>query len=234
VEHIPHAAAESIPGLIDWIDVRDGFTAAHSADVGRLCRCVAIELGWAAHDARTAHVAGLVHDIGRVGLPDPVLGAAGRLSAEQRALVRRHPDRGADLLAALGLGAEITAAVRTHHERWDGSGYPHGRRATATPRLGRLVGICEAFDAMTARRPQGSAKPLAVARDEIALEAGILFDPEMAEALLDVVGPDRVLPPGDFAEQWRLARPGRACERRPDAIPGERAAALPRARPDRP
>jgi HD-GYP domain-containing protein (c-di-GMP phosphodiesterase class II) len=229
VEHLPPAAAESIPGLIATIDARDGFTARHSADVGRMCRWVALELGWPDRDVRAAHLAGLVHDVGRVGLPDAVLGAPGRLSEEQWTAMRRHPDRGADLLAALGVGAEIVAAVRSHHERWDGSGYPRALRATDAPRLGRLVGLCEAFDAMTAPRPQGRAKPHGVARDEIALEAGILFDPEMAEALLDVAGARRI-PAGDFAEQWVLA----GSTATPAASPSERNTAVPRTRVDRP
>jgi putative nucleotidyltransferase with HDIG domain len=234
VEPIPLAAAQAIPGMIAWIDARDRTTARHSADVGRLCRCVALELGWPAHDARMAHAAGLVHDIGRLALPEAVLSAPGRLSAFQWELMRRHPDRGADLLATLGVAAEIVAAVRTHHERWDGSGYPRGRRATATPRLGRLVALCEAFDAMMAARPRGRAKPRAVARDEVALEAGILFDSEMAEALLDVAGAERDLPPAVFAEQWRLVRPQTGSTGTSDPSPSERSASVPRIQVDHP
>ncbi len=226
VDHLPPAAAESIPGLIATIDARDRFTSRHSADVGRLCRRVALELGWPAAEVRMALVAGLVHDVGRIGLPDAVLGAPGRLSEEQWAMMRRHPDRGADLLAALGIASEIVAAVRTHHERWDGSGYPRALRATGAPRLGRLVALCESFDAMTAPRPHGRAKPHAVARDEVALEAGILFDPAMAEALLDLAGAAHG-PGGGFADQWALAVSGA----HGDGLPDEGRAAVPPAIP---
>ena len=233
VDHLPPVAADSVPGLIAVIDARDHATARHSARVGLLCRLVAMELGWSPGDVAMAHVAGLVHDIGRVRLPDAVLAASGRLTEDQWALMRRHPDHGADLLAALGVSARIVEAVRAHHERWDGSGYPRALRATAIPRLGRLIGLCESLDAMTAPRPMGRAKPAAVARAEIGLEAGILFDREMAEALLDVAAAGAP-PEDDLAAQWRLAR----AEARssvtsgPDA--GEPRAGVPRTQVDRP
>ena len=91
MDHLPNVAADSVPGLIAVIDERDHFTARHSADVGRLCHLVAMDLGWAAADVALAHVAGLVHDIGRVGLPDAVLTAPGRLSPAQWELIRGHP-----------------------------------------------------------------------------------------------------------------------------------------------
>ncbi len=209
MDHLPHVAADSIPGLIAVIDERDHFTARHSADVGRLCRLVAMDLGWAAEDVALAHVAGLVHDIGRVGLPNAVLTAPGRLSPAQWEMMHSHPDRGADLLASLGVAAPIVNGVRAHHERWDGSGYPRGLCASDIPLLGRLIGLCESFDAMTARRPFGRAKPHVVAWSEVAHEAGILYDPEMCHALLDVIGagrPGEALSARDFADQWRLAR----------------------------
>ena len=209
MDHLPHVAADSIPGLIAVIDERDHFTARHSADVGRLCRLVAMELGWFADDVALAHVAGLVHDIGRVGLPNAVLAAPGRLSPAQWDMMHSHPDRGADLLASLGVAAPIVNGVRAHHERWDGSGYPRGLCASDIPLLGRLIGLCESFDAMTARRPFGRAKPHVVAWSEVAHEAGILYEAEMCHALLDVIGaghPGEALSARDFADEWRLAR----------------------------
>jgi len=233
VDHLPNVAADSVPGLIAVIDERDHFTARHSADVGRLCRLVAMDLGWAIEDVALAHVAGLVHDIGRVGLPDAVLTAPGRLSHAQWELMRAHPDRGADLLAALGVAAPIVDGVRAHHERWDGSGYPRGLCASDIPPLGRLIGLCESFDAMTARRPFGRAKPHVVAWSEVAHEAGILYDREMCHALLDVIGagrPGEALSAGDFADEWRLARMQAQARSRATSATGEsqRGGAIPR------
>lgn len=208
MDHLPSVAGDSIPGLIEVIEARDGFTAGHSANVGRLCRRVAREMGWSPEQVAEAHVAGLVHDLGRIGLPDAVLTAPGRLAPGQWDLMRRHPDRGAEILSVLGLPAVIVDGVRTHHERWDGSGYPAGLRGPETPPLGRLLALCESFDAMTARRPQGRAKPASVARAEIALDAGILYDIDMTEALLDVVGAADPGEPAtaDFGEEWERAR----------------------------
>ena len=232
MDHVPPAAAEAVPGLIAAIDARDGVTARHGVEVGRLARAVALELGWTARDAAGALVAGLVHDIGRIALPDAVLAAPGRLDAGQWVLMRTHPERGARLLDDLGVDAQVVAAVRAHHERWDGSGYAVGLRATEIPRMARLVGLCEAHDAMTAPRPAGRAKPSAVARDELALEAGILFDPEMVEALLDVAA---AAPrgPGDFGAAWRAATGG-GSPATPGADAGDPKRFVPRTQVDQP
>ncbi len=237
MDHLPNVAADSVPGLIAVIDERDHFTRRHSAAVGRLCRLVAMDLGWSAEDVALAHVAGLVHDIGRVGLPDAVLTAPGRLSPAQWVLMHGHPDRGADLLAALGVADPIVDGVRTHHERWDGSGYPRGLCASDIPLLGRLVGLCESFDAMTAPRPFGRAKPHVVAWSEVAHEAGILFDGEMCHALLDVIGagrPGEALSAGDFADEWRLARMEACSRATSETQQSERSEAVPRTPVDQP
>lgn len=229
---VPPAAAEAVPGLIAAIDARDGVTARHSAGVGRLAHAAALELGWTARDAAGARVAGLAHDVGRISLPDAVLAAPGRLDAAAWELMRGHPERGADLLAGLGVDAQVVAAVRAHHERWDGGGYPRGLRATQIPRMARLVGLCEAYDAMTAPRPAGSGKPTAVARAELALEAGILFDPEMVESVLDVAAA-APRASDDFAVAWRAATGGGAAPA-PGAEAGDPKGFLPRTQVDQP
>jgi putative nucleotidyltransferase with HDIG domain len=191
------------------VDLRDRYTARHSASVGRLCRLLAAELGWSAEDIALAHMTGLVHDIGKVGLPDEVLRRPGRPTAEEWALIHRHADWGADALAQMRLMPAAVDGVRTHHERWDGSGYPRGLRGHEIPSLGRLVALCDSYDAMTGKRPFRGGKPPYVARAELAVEAGILYDPHMTEALLAVLAGldeiDELLTPSDFAEEWRRA-----------------------------
>jgi putative two-component system response regulator len=152
---------------------------------------------------------GLEHDIGKVGLPDDVLRKPGRPTPEQWALIHRHADWGADALAQMRLMPAAVDGVRTHHERWDGSGYPLGLRAHEIPSLGRLVALCDSYDAMTGSRPFRGGKPPYVARAELAVEAGILYDPHMTEALLAVLEGldeiDELLTPSDFADEWRRA-----------------------------
>jgi putative nucleotidyltransferase with HDIG domain len=202
-------ATGTVPGLVAMVDLRDHYTARHSASVGRLCRLLAAELGWPAEDVALAHLTGLVHDIGKVGLPDEVLRKPGRPTPEEWRLIHRHADWGADALARMRFIPAAVDGVRSHHERWDGSGYPLGLRGVEIPPLGRLVALCDSYDAMIGARPFRNRKPAHVARQELAVEAGILYDPRMTEALLAVLEGidevDELLQPTDFAEEWRLA-----------------------------
>ncbi|MCC6832621.1 MAG: HD domain-containing protein [Thermoleophilia bacterium] len=202
-------ATGTILALVALVDLKDRYTARHSAAVGRLCRMLAEELGWTAEERSLAHVAGLVHDIGKVGIPDAVLRKPSRPTDQEWEIIRRHPDWGADALANVGFSCALVEGVRSHHERWDGSGYGGGLAGRHIPMLGRLVAICDAFDAMTARRPFRPAKPFDAAREEIRDGAGRLFDPRMSEAMLDMLSDadpiDWTLPAADFATEWRRA-----------------------------
>ena len=202
-------AAGTVPGLVAMVDLRDRYTARHSAAVGRLCRLLAAELGWSPEDVALAHLTGLVHDIGKVGLPDEVLRKPGRPTPDEWDMIHQHAGWGADILAHMRLMPAAVDGVRSHHERWDGSGYPVGLRGLEIPPLGRLVALCDSYDAMTGARPFRARKPAPVARQELAVEAGILYDPHMTEALLAVLETidevEELLHPSDFAEEWRQA-----------------------------
>jgi putative nucleotidyltransferase with HDIG domain len=217
VTRLNDVASGTIPVLVAMVDLRDRYTARHSAGVGRLCCRLAQELGWAPEDVALAHMTGLVHDIGKVGLPDDILRKSGRPTPEEWRLIRRHPDWGADALAEMRLMPAAVDGVRAHHERWNGSGYPEGLGGHEIPSLGRLVALCDSYDAMTGHRPFRGAKPHHQARAELAEEAGVLFDPDMTAALLRVLDGldevDETLAPRDFAAEWRRACAGIDMER---------------------
>jgi putative nucleotidyltransferase with HDIG domain len=217
VTRLNDVASGTIPVLVAMVDLRDRYTAQHSAGVGRLCCLLAEELKWAPEDVALAHMTGLVHDIGKVGLPDHVLRKPERPTPEEWDLIRRHPDWGADALAEMHLMPAAVDGVRAHHERWDGSGYPEGLGGHDIPSLGRLVALCDSYDAMTGRRPFRGGKPPGQARAELGDEAGVLYDPEMTAALLRVLDGlddvEEILAPRDFADEWRRACAGIDMER---------------------
>ncbi len=144
-----------------------------------------------------------LHDIGKVGVPESVLRKPGPLDDDEWAIMREHPAIGAQIVAPIRFLAGAVEIVRTHHERWDGLGYPFGLRGEAIPMAARIFAIADSFDAMTSDRPYRAALPLDRAVEEIRAGAGTQFDPSVAEAFLDLVDDGSVpcddglaIPPG--------------------------------------
>lgn len=180
--------AESAPieALVGGIDRRDPTNRGHSRRVAVLCRLLAEALGCDAEEVRTAELAGMVHDVGKVALSGKILRKPGPLDRREYAQVRKHPQIGCRLLRGwLGM-RPVLDAVRHHHERWDGLGYPKGLRGEQIPRLARIVGLADAFDAMTSDRPYRSALTVAEAMAEIQRCSGTHFDPAMVPVFVNL------------------------------------------------
>lgn len=173
-----------IVALVSGIDRRDPTNRGHSRRVSLLCRMLAEALGLPATQVRRAELAGLVHDVGKVALPSRILRKPGPLTRQEYAQVRRHPQIGCRLLRGwLGMRS-VLGAVRHHHERWDGLGYPKGLRGDRIPRLARIVAIADAYDAMVSDRPYRAALSHEQAFAELRRGRGTHFDPEMVPVFL--------------------------------------------------
>lgn len=196
-----------IEALVGGIDRRDPTNRGHSRRVAVLCRLLAEAIGCEAEEIRTAELAGLVHDVGKVALPGRILRKPGPLDRREYAQVRKHPQIGCRLLRGwLGMRC-VLDAVRHHHERWDGLGYPKGLRGDRIPKLARIVAIADAYDAMTSDRPYRAAMSREQAFVELKRSSGTHFDPAMVPAFLAL----------DFSEYDRLRaieRPGRTVDER--------------------
>ncbi|MGZ4277450.1 MAG: diguanylate cyclase [Solirubrobacteraceae bacterium] len=175
--------------LAETLDLRDAGTARHSQTVGHLCESIAAELGWEAERIERVHAAGVLHDIGKLGIADAVLHKPGALDDREWQEVRRHPEMGARILEHANL-PDIAAWVLHHHERIDGRGYPGGLAGTAIPEESRILSVADAFEAMTADRPYRTALPRAAAEAELREGADTQFDPEVVDALLRVLARD--------------------------------------------
>jgi putative nucleotidyltransferase with HDIG domain len=177
------AAGLSFAGaLVAALDARDQYTAGHSACVAVYARDIARRLGLSEDDQQIAHLAGLVHDIGKVGLPPGLLEKPGALTLEERRIMEEHPAIGERILSNVDGYAEIAKIVRHHHERVDGEGYPDGLLADETPLIARIIAVADAYDAMTSGRPYRDAMPSQVARMRLAQAVGSQFDTTVVAA----------------------------------------------------
>ena len=163
------ASARDLYGLADaiaaTIDAKDGYTHRHSERVAALSRRIALEIGLSDDEQRTVQLAALLHDVGKIAVPDAILKKPGRLTAEEFAEMKKHPMHGARILANIQSPAvaAVLPGVRYHHERWDGTGYPEGLRGDHIPLIGRLLGVADFYDAVTSARAYRPAIPQAEA-----------------------------------------------------------------------
>lgn len=174
-----------IHALLAALEARDQYTSEHSRNVVGLATGLARRLGLSAAQATEVEQIALLHDIGKVGIPDVVLQKTAPLDAAEWDLMRQHPVVGERILASTESLAHLASAVRAEHERWDGGGYPDGLLGDQTPLASRIVLACDAYDAMTSDRPYRAALRAAEARAELHRHAGTQFDPGVVEALLE-------------------------------------------------
>jgi putative nucleotidyltransferase with HDIG domain len=172
------------------IEARDPYTRGHSSRVTDLAEAVARALGWSEERIASLRVGGPLHDIGKLAVSDEVLCKEGRLDDDELAQIREHPKIGAKLLLRVTTLREAIPYVLYHHERWDGTGYPSGKRGEEIPVEARVLAIADAFDAMTSDRPYRNALSREEALAEVERCAGTQFDPKIARVFLEVFGHD--------------------------------------------
>jgi putative nucleotidyltransferase with HDIG domain len=168
--------------LVATLDARDRYTAGHSAAVAIYARDIAQRMGLPADQQQLAHLCGLVHDIGKIGLPPGLLEKPGALTLDERRQMERHAEIGERILAKVDDYQEIATIVRHHHERVDGEGYPDGIVADDIPLISRIIAVADAYNAMTSDRPYRDAMPHRVARIRLAQAVGSQFDTSVVAA----------------------------------------------------
>jgi diguanylate cyclase (GGDEF)-like protein len=179
-----HLAAVLV--LADTLDMRDAGTARHSQFVGRYARSIAAEMRMGPAEIERMHLAGVLHDIGKIGIPDSILKKPGALDEDEWAEMRKHPELGARILAGANL-ADIAGWVLNHHERPDGQGYPLGLSGDVIPIQARILAVVDAYEAMTNDRVYRPAMPESDARAELLQCAGTQFDAEIVATFLKLL-----------------------------------------------
>ncbi len=182
-----HNAYTVLEGLVTAIDHKDHYTKAHSEHMTGFALDLASAMGCSKEISDVVRVAGLLHDVGKIGVPDFILRKPGRLTAEEYEIMKNHVTLSAAIIHGLPHLADILDAVAHHHERWDGKGYPYGLAGEQIPLLGRVLAVADAFSAMTLDRPYRAGMPLEAALAEVERGAGTQFDPELARLFIETM-----------------------------------------------
>ena len=191
---------DTIRAIAATIDAKDGYTHRHSERVALLARRLGQELGLSVPELETVELSGLLHDVGKIAVPDAILNKPGRLTPEEFEEMKKHPAHGARILGNIQAASVLAVlpGVKYHHEKWDGTGYPEGIRGEDIPLLARLLGVADVFDALTSARSYRPAMSMETAVGIIRQDAGTHFDPALSDLVVRLHERGELLPEG-----WR-------------------------------
>lgn len=176
--------------LADTIDAKDKYTNGHSLRVAAYAKEIMKRLGGSEQEQEDAYNTGLLHDIGKIGIPDRIIRKKTGLTEEEYSLIKSHPVIGAEILANISEIPGIAVGARWHHEKYDGTGYPDGLRGEEIPLAARIIGVADAYDAMASKRSYRDVLPQEQVRREIERGKSTQFDPQIADIMLQMIDDD--------------------------------------------
>jgi putative two-component system response regulator len=183
------AAYETVFGFVQAVEEKDRDTKGHSERVATMTEALGRACGLKDDELDTARYAGLLHDVGKIGIPESILNKPASLSETEFAIMQNHPVMGARILEPISFLRDVAPAVRSHHENWDGTGYPDGLAGEAIPRVARLLRIADVYDGLAMDRPYRGPVPVDEVITYIESNAGRLFDPDLARLFVVEVLP---------------------------------------------
>jgi ribonuclease P protein subunit RPR2 len=181
-QELQRSYTATVSALSNAVEARDAYTGRHAERVSAYGMELARVVGLPLEDMPRLEFGFLLHDIGKVAVPDAILYKPEALTEEERALMEQHPLIGAEIVGRVEFLSGAVDVVRSHHERWDGTGYPDGLAGEAIPLVARVFAVADVLDALTTNRPYRPASSLTVAREMITAESGTQFDPRVIEA----------------------------------------------------
>ena len=181
---------QTVTALSEAVDAKDRYTSGHSKRVAEYSRMIAARMGKNKEEQELIYRAGLLHDVGKIRIPNEIINKPGKLTDEEYNIMKIHPVTGYHILRGIAGSEMIAIAAKYHHERYDGKGYPNGLIGEKIPEVARILGIADAYDAMTSNRSYRNALPQEVVRNEIVKGRGTQFDPEVADIMLQMIDED--------------------------------------------
>lgn len=179
-------SVQVIETLVGTIDAKDKYTNGHSVRVAKYSKMIAERLGKSQEECKQIYYVGLLHDIGKIGIPDEIINKTSRLTDEEFAVIKTHPDVGYNLLNKLSKIENVSVGAHYHHERFDGRGYPEGLKGEEIPEIARIIAVADTYDAMTSNRSYRNAMSQEKVRGELEKGKGTQFDAKFAEVMLEI------------------------------------------------
>ena len=179
-----------VTALAAAIDAKDNYTNGHSSRVAEYSKMIAAHCGYSKEDQNEIYMAGLLHDVGKIGVPDEVINKQSKLTDEEFELIKKHPVIGNSILESIKERPKLAIGARWHHERYDGKGYPDGLAGKNIPDVARIIAVADAYDAMTSKRSYRDVLPREKVIEEIKTHSGTQFDPVFAQAMLELIEKD--------------------------------------------
>jgi len=197
-----------LQGLVIAVDTKDRYTKRHSEDVARYAVFLAKRLGLDKETLATVRVSGLLHDIGKIGIPDTLLRKPSKLTAQEFDVFKQHVALGDSIVRDLPNLEAVRAGIRHHHERWDGRGYLEGLEGEEIPLIGRIMAVADAFSAMTTTRPYRKALPVEEAIKRLGDAAGTQLEEDLVVAFIHGLetAPEAPMPGDDASRIWQPQR----------------------------
>ena len=180
-----------VASLADAIDAKDTYTNGHSGRVAEYSKEIARRYGYDEKSQDNIYMMGLLHDVGKIGVPDEVINKPGRLTDEEFAAIKKHPSIGGRILSNIVEMPALSAGAKWHHERYDGKGYPEGLKGDEIPEEARIIAVADAYDAMTSNRSYRGALPQEKVREQIENGKGSQFDPVFADIMIAMIDEDK-------------------------------------------
>ena len=190
-DEIKTLSVEVMEALAHTIDAKDEYTRGHSVRVAKYSRMLAEKMGLTPEDCENVYYMGLLHDIGKIGVPNEIINSKNKLSDAEYSVIKTHPGIGYDILAEIKSRPDLCIGARWHHERYDGKGYPDGKAGEEIPLYARIIAVADSYDAMTSNRSYRKYLPQDVVRSEIEKNEGTQFDPEVAKYMLMMIDEDK-------------------------------------------
>ena len=190
LEQIEKIASQVIWALANAVDAKDKYTSGHSVRVAEYSCKLARKMGKSKAEQKKIFYLALLHDIGKIGIPSSVLNKPGRLTDEEYEIIKSHPVIGEEILGTITEIPDITMGARWHHERYDGKGYPDGKKGEEIPEVDRIIAVADAYDAMSSARSYRGVLPQEVIREQLEKGRGTQFDPLIADKMLELMDED--------------------------------------------